>query len=60
MRVDYSTFMGAMAVYAVIKCDREEERKSDVVKGTHVKFKNASFAFRTTAHEHLVELLLYS
>jgi len=59
IKVDLSSFLSSMSVYAVIKVNNDS-RKSEVVKGTQVKFRQASFAFRTTSQDHLIDLQILS
>jgi len=48
-----------MTVYAVITLE-DEAQKSECQKGTSVKFRFASFAFRTSSDDHLIELQIFA
>ena len=48
-----------MTVYAVVGMGGEP-RKSETQKGPSVKFKRASFAFRTNSQDHLIEMQIFS
>ena len=55
---DMSSFYATMSSYAVVSVNGDS-RRSDSVKGTVAKFRDASFAFRTSANDHLIDLQIF-
>lgn len=59
LKVDLSNFLQKMTIYAVVTLGGEP-RKSELQKGSSVKFKQASFAYRTNSQDHLIEMQIFA
>lgn len=58
LKNDTSNFLNSMSVYCLVRVNGDS-RQSESRKGANVKFKNASFGFRTSSLEHFIDLQIY-